>query len=46
MEKTEVILILIILVIIIFGLWFIFSGQMWHLAAFLENWLYPSIDAP
>lgn len=46
MGKTEVILILIILSVIIFGLWFIFSGEMWHLAGYLESSLYPAIDAP
>ncbi|MBL5882606.1 MULTISPECIES: Ecr family regulatory small membrane protein [Lelliottia] len=46
MGKTEVILILIILCVIISGLWFIFSGEMWHLVGFLESSLYPSINAP
>ncbi|MGG5837591.1 MULTISPECIES: Ecr family regulatory small membrane protein [Enterobacteriaceae] len=46
MGKTETILILIILCVIIFGLWFIFSGEIWVLVNYLENSLYPSISAP
>lgn len=46
MGKTEVILILIIISVIIFGFWFIFSGEMWHLVGLIESSLYPTIDAP
>ena len=46
MGKTEIILTLIILLLIIFGFWFIFSGEIWHLVEFLENSLYPTFDAP
>ncbi|MCI1897371.1 MAG: Ecr family regulatory small membrane protein [Enterobacter sp.] len=46
MGKTEFVLILIISCLMIFGLWFILSGEMWHLVSYLENRLYPSIDAP
>ncbi|MRS89071.1 Ecr family regulatory small membrane protein [Enterobacteriaceae bacterium RIT714] len=46
MGKTELILILIILCIIISGLWFIFSGELWQLVAYLESSLYPTINAP
>ena len=46
MGKTEIILTLIILLLIIFGLWFIFSGEVWYLVEFLENSLYPTFDAP
>ncbi len=46
MGKTEIILTLIILLLIIFGLWFIFSGEIWYLVEFLENSLYPTFDAP
>ncbi|MFL4366794.1 Ecr family regulatory small membrane protein [Enterobacter asburiae] len=45
MGKTEIILTLIILLLIIFGLWFIFSGEIWYLVEFLENSLYPTFDA-
>ncbi|WP_219367248.1 Ecr family regulatory small membrane protein, partial [Enterobacter chuandaensis] len=31
MGKTEIILTIIILLLIIFGLWFIFSGEIWYL---------------
>ncbi|WP_218729122.1 Ecr family regulatory small membrane protein, partial [Enterobacter chuandaensis] len=30
MGKTEIILTIIILLLIIFGLWFIFSGEIWY----------------
>jgi hypothetical protein len=46
MGKTEIILTLIILLLIIFGFWFIFSGEIWYLVEFLENSLYPTFDAP
>ncbi|ELH8609079.1 Ecr family regulatory small membrane protein [Enterobacter asburiae] len=46
MGKTEIILTLIILLLIIFGLWFIFSGEIWYLVEFLENSLYPTFDVP
>ncbi|SAG73354.1 Ecr family regulatory small membrane protein [Enterobacter asburiae] len=46
MGKIEIILTLIILLLIIFGFWFIFSGEIWHLVEFLENSLYPTFDAP
>ncbi len=42
MGKTEIILTLIILLLIIFGFWFIFSGEIWYLVEFLENSLYPT----
>lgn len=46
MGKTEIILTLIILLLTIFGFWFIFSGEIWYLVEFLENSLYPTFDAP
>ncbi|MGX5009721.1 Ecr family regulatory small membrane protein [Enterobacter asburiae] len=45
MGKTELILTLIILLLIIFGLWFIFSGEIWYFVEYLENSLYPTFDA-
>ena len=45
MGKTEIILTFIILLLIIFGFWFIFSGEIWYLVEFLENSLYPTFDA-
>ncbi|CAD5355750.1 MULTISPECIES: Ecr family regulatory small membrane protein [Enterobacter] len=45
MGKTEIILILTILSLIIFGLWFIFSGEIWYVVEYFENSLYPSIEA-
>ena len=46
MGKTEIILILIILSLIIFGFWVIFSGEICYLVEYLENSIYPTIDAP
>ena len=46
MGKTEILLTLIILCLIILGLWFIFSGEIWLLVAYFENSLYPTIEAP
>ncbi|MEG5548278.1 Ecr family regulatory small membrane protein [Enterobacter wuhouensis] len=46
MGKTEIILIIIISSLIIFGFWFIFSGEIWYLVAYLENSIYPTIEAP
>ncbi|MDR9946634.1 Ecr family regulatory small membrane protein [Enterobacter sichuanensis] len=46
MGKTEIILTIIILLLIIFGFWFIFSGEIWYFVAFLENTLYPTFDSP
>ncbi|HDT2074352.1 MULTISPECIES: Ecr family regulatory small membrane protein [Enterobacter] len=46
MSKTEIILTLIILSLIILGFWFIFSGEIWYLVEFLENSLYPTFDTP
>ncbi|HDW3275468.1 Ecr family regulatory small membrane protein [Enterobacter roggenkampii] len=46
MGRTEIILTLIILLLIIFGFWFIFSGEIWYLVEFFENSLYPTFDAP
>ena len=45
MGKTEIILTLIILLLIIFGFWFIFSGEIWYFVEYLENTLYPTFDA-
>ncbi|ENA0608567.1 Ecr family regulatory small membrane protein [Enterobacter bugandensis] len=46
MGKTEIILILIILSLIIFGFWFLFSGEVWALVSYFEHCLYPTIEAP
>ena len=45
MGKTEIILTTIILFVIIFGFWFIFSGEIWFLVEYLENSIYPTFDA-
>ncbi len=45
MGRTEIILTIIILMLIIFGLWFIFSGEIWLVAEYIENSIYPTFDA-
>ena len=45
MGKTEIILTLIIFILIIFGLWLIFSGEIWYFVEYLENTLYQTFDA-
>gem|GEM_PF-608623 len=46
MSKTEIFLILLILVILIVGIWFIFSDQIWVLVSYLETLIYPDIVTP
>jgi len=46
MGRTEIILIVIILSLIIFGFWFIFSGEIWYMVEYLENSIYPTIETP
>ncbi|MEH0884987.1 Ecr family regulatory small membrane protein [Enterobacter sp. UNJFSC 003] len=46
MGKTEIILTIIILSLIILGMWFIFSGEIWVMVEYFESRLYPMIDAP
>ncbi|XPL50454.1 Ecr family regulatory small membrane protein [Enterobacter cloacae subsp. cloacae] len=45
MGRTEIILTIIILMLIIFGFWFIFSGEIWLVAEYIENSIYPTFDA-
>jgi len=45
MGRTEIILTIIILMLIIFGLWFIFSGEIWLVTEYIENSIYPTFDA-
>ncbi|ELY3086779.1 Ecr family regulatory small membrane protein [Klebsiella aerogenes] len=46
MSKTEIFLLLIILLILSSALWFIFSDEIWILASYLESLLYPTLIAP
>ncbi|HEB4093697.1 TPA: Ecr family regulatory small membrane protein [Enterobacter cloacae] len=45
MGRTEIILTIIILMLIIFGFWFIFSGEILLVAEYIENSIYPTFDA-
>ncbi|EPL8002903.1 Ecr family regulatory small membrane protein [Klebsiella aerogenes] len=46
MSKTEIFLLLVILLILGSALWFIFSDEIWILVSYLETLLYPSLIAP
>jgi len=46
MSKTEILLILLVLVILCFSIWFILSDQVWILVSYLETLLYPDIVTP
>ncbi|EMI5800981.1 TPA: Ecr family regulatory small membrane protein [Klebsiella aerogenes] len=46
MSKTEIFLLLVILLILGSALWFIFSDEIWVLVSYLETSLYPALIAP
>jgi hypothetical protein len=46
MSKSEIALLVIVIIILLGALWFIFSGEIWNLVCYLEPQLYPSIVAP
>ncbi|AOO55364.1 hypothetical protein AN237_02200 [Raoultella ornithinolytica] len=46
MSKSEIALLVIVIIILLGALWFIFSGEIWTLVCYLESRLYPSIVAP
>ncbi|ADO48209.1 Ecr family regulatory small membrane protein [[Enterobacter] lignolyticus] len=46
MGKTEVIMIILILLILGCGIWFVFSDQLWTMVSYLETLLYPGIVTP
>ncbi|EHM45885.1 MAG: Ecr family regulatory small membrane protein [Yokenella regensburgei] len=46
MSKTEIALLLLLVAVLAFGLWFIFSDQVWIVSSWIETWLYPAIEAP
>ncbi|MFH3411971.1 Ecr family regulatory small membrane protein [Klebsiella aerogenes] len=46
MSKTEIFLLLIILLILGSALWFIFSDEIWVLVNYLETSLYPTLITP
>ncbi|EOW1326299.1 MULTISPECIES: Ecr family regulatory small membrane protein [Klebsiella] len=46
MSKTEIFLLLVILLILGSALWFIFSDEIWVLVSYLETLLYPTLITP
>ncbi|PDO82483.1 Ecr family regulatory small membrane protein [Kosakonia pseudosacchari] len=46
MDKTALILLLLAVVVLVVGLWSIFSETLWVVASFLETLLYPTISTP
>ncbi|MGN2424808.1 MULTISPECIES: Ecr family regulatory small membrane protein [Klebsiella] len=46
MSKSEIALLVIVIIILLAALWFIFSGEVWALVSYLESQLYPSFTAP
>lgn len=46
MGKTEVVMIILILLILGCGIWFVFSDQLWIMVSYLETLLYPWIVTP
>lgn len=46
MSKTEITLLMLIALVLIFAFWFISSNQLWVVVSFLETRLYPTIVAP
>lgn len=46
MSKTEIALIIIMLLILAVCVWFIFSNQIWVMVSYLETLLYPEIVTP
>ncbi|HEX4502730.1 MAG TPA: Ecr family regulatory small membrane protein [Scandinavium sp.] len=46
MSKTEITLIILVVLVLIIGFWFIFSNQIWIFVSYLETLLYPDIVTP
>jgi hypothetical protein len=46
MSKAEIALIILVVLLLIVGIWFIFSDQLWVLVGYLETLLYPEIVTP
>ncbi|MDR9963592.1 Ecr family regulatory small membrane protein [Enterobacter cloacae subsp. cloacae] len=45
MGRTEIILTIIILMLIVTGFWFIFKRRIWLVAEYIENSICPTFDA-
>lgn len=46
MHKTEVALLILVLVVLTSGLWFVLSGKVLVVISWLESLLYPAIVTP
>ena len=46
MSKTEIALIILVLLILAVCVWFIFSNELWVMVSYLETLLYPEIVTP
>jgi hypothetical protein len=46
MSKTEAALMILVLVVLAFGLWFVLSGNVLAVISWLETLLYPAIVTP
>ena len=46
MQKTEIALLILVLVVLTFGLWFVLSGKVLVVIGWLETLLYPAIVTP
>lgn len=46
MQKTEIVLLILVLVILTSGLWFVLSGKVLVIISWLETLLYPAIVIP
>ncbi|HEY2454872.1 MAG TPA: Ecr family regulatory small membrane protein [Scandinavium sp.] len=46
MSKTEIALIILVILLLVIGFWFILSNQIWVFVSYLETLLYPDIVTP
>lgn len=46
MSKTEIFLIVLVLIILSICFWFILSDQIWEMVSYLETLIYPDIVTP
>lgn len=45
MQKTEIALLVLALMVLTFGLWFVLSGNVLTVISWLETLLYPAIES-
>lgn len=46
MSKTEIALLCLVMLVLLFGIWFVFSDQLWTLVGYLETLIYPTVVTP